>query len=193
MQRYDVPIRTLHFTPGESPVEVPTVITEMEKHAMALGFDFAEEALREGNPPVGAVLIDHESGQLWGAKTDDKTSGDILGHAELRAYGLAKETVGSELDNCTLVTTAQPCNTCTSPYAEGKIGKIIYAAPRKKIFEVSGIMRARRINMDDLLEDGHTDTYVTEGYESERSLDLFAVYGILRATRVSQETSKAIS
>lgn len=188
MYRYEVPLQTLHYTHNERPVEVPTEISEMEKHAMALGFDFAEEALREGNPPVGAVLIDHESGQLWGAKTDDNTSGDILGHAELRAYGLAKDTVGRELENCTLVTTAQPCNTCTSPYAEGKIGKIIYAAPRKKIFEVSGIMRARKINMGDLLEDGQTDTFVTEGYEADRSLDLFAVYGILRATRILQET-----
>lgn len=180
-----IELRTTHYYRDLSYVHSQTAgepyITELENTAMDMAMKLGEEALADGNPPVGAVLIDNKAGQTWGAKTVDKTTPRLLAHAEIRAYEAAQPTVGDDLTGCTLVTTAQPCNTCTSPYAEGKIGKIIYAAPRWAIYQVSGIMRRRSINMHELLIDGDTETVVVEGYRAEQALGTFALYGLLRS------------
>ena len=175
-----VELRSTHYRRDGSFVSVEAEITEIEQRAMDMCFELGEEALKDANPPVGAVLIDHERGLVHGARTVDKTEPNILGHAEIRAYSVLQPDIGKHLRGCTLVTTAQLCNTCTAPYAEGKIGRIVYAAPRWAVFKVCGLMRPRQINMHDLLVDGDTDTVVTEGYGADRALASFAIWGALR-------------
>lgn len=177
MARLDIPSVELSanlYLPDGSVTPVEAEISDLEKKAMEMCLELGETALQEGNPPIGAVLLDRKHNLVHGSgMTVDKTVPTILGHAELRAYMNAEQTVGDNLRECTLVTTAQPCNTCTSPYAEGKIGKIIYAAPRSTIFEVSGLMRPRKINMHDLLADGATETVVIEGFSANQALKKF--------------------
>ena len=174
-----VELSSTHYFPDASFVQIEPYLTEMERDAMQMCFDLSEAALESGNPPVGAVLIDNERGYVQGARTVDKTEPNILGHAEIRAYDMLRPIVGKQLQGCSLVTTAQPCNTCTAPYAEGNIGRIVYAAPRWAINQVCGLMRPRAINMHDLLVDGDTDTVVIAGYNSKRSLGNFAMWGAL--------------
>ena len=180
-----VEIRTTHYyRDGEFVFghASEAYVTEMEQRAMDICFTLGEQALQDGNPPIGAVLINNETGQFWGAKTIDKTTPKLLGHAEVLAYEMAHSNndVSDDLRNCTLVSTAQPCNTCISPYAEGKIGKVVYAAPRWAIFQLAGIMRKRTINMHELLLDGDTETLVIEGYQAEKCLGNFALWKILK-------------
>src|ERR1019366_8271812 len=101
-----------------------------EKAALERCIVLGNEAVLEGNPPIGAVWIDNKRGLVWEAKTTDKTNPRLHGHAEILGYRLAEDIVKDELASCTLVTSAEPCVTCTSTLAEGKIGRIIYAAPR---------------------------------------------------------------
>lgn len=170
----EVPVTTYHYRPDR---QVPTIerteISQIHVEAMEYAFALAKESLEEGNPPVGAVLIDNESGDSWAAKTTDYSNPDILGHAELRSYSNAKKVIGRDMSGCTLVTTAQPCSTCTPPYAEGEIKRVVYAAPRPLVFAAINTMRPRLHNMPDLLFDGKTDTLVTEGLMASRSLELF--------------------
>lgn len=170
----------VHFDRDRQIRLVDAEPTDEETTAMSLCLELADQALRAGNPPVGAILLDNKSGLLWGAQTIDKTQPHLIGHAETRAYLQAQPTVGDDLSEATLVTTAQPCNTCTTPYAEGKIGRIIYAMPRPVIFAVCGIMRPREINMPDLLRDGDTETTVIAGHQSQEALALFGRYAMLR-------------
>lgn len=172
---------------GVTPVEAE--ISDLEKRSMELCLELGELALQDGNPPIGAVLLDRKRNLVYGSGTTiDKTVPTILGHAEIMAYRKAEPTVGDDLRECTLVTTAQPCNTCTSPYAEGKIGKIIYAAPRSAIFEVSGLMRPRKINMHELLVDGATETTVVEGFGANQSLKKFARWRKMQDARIASGT-----
>jgi tRNA(adenine34) deaminase len=161
-------------------------VLPIEHDAMKLALSSGRQAGLDGNPPVGAVLIDHDSGKSWGAKTIDKTSGVLLDHAEIRVYGMAAETVGDDLSNCSLVTTAQPCNTCTSPYAEGKIGRIVFAAPRAAIFAATEIMRPRKLNMHELLVDGDTHTQVIGGYMGRQALKNFIAWSEMRQATSTQ-------
>ncbi|HEX5744495.1 MAG TPA: deaminase [Candidatus Saccharimonadales bacterium] len=170
-------VTATHYTPDGSFRVVEADLSELEMHAMDMSMDLAEQALRGGNPPVGAVLIDLGSEQVWGASTSDKTERHIMAHAEMRAYDQAQPTVGDELEDCVLVTTSQPCTSCTPPYVEGKIGRIIYAAARSEVWPVTGIMRPRNINMHELLVDGKTDTTVIGGYRAEEALAKFALWG----------------
>lgn len=165
-----------HYLPDGSFQAVEAKLLEPEIHAMDTAFDLADQALQSGNPPVGAVLLDRERSLLWAASTADKTDNHIvIGHAEVRAYHLAQPTVGDRLEDCTLVTTCQPCSSCTPPYAEGKIGRIIYAASRTAVWETTNyrLMRSRRINMHELLADGATDTVVIGGYRQTTALAKF--------------------
>ncbi|HSX17620.1 MAG TPA: deaminase [Patescibacteria group bacterium] len=174
--------RATLYLPDRQVLPVEAELTEAEEEAMALCLAMGRSALTRGNPPVGAVLLDNERGLSWGAMTIDKTTPHILGHGEVRAYGQAHEVVGDQLQNCTLVTTAQPCNTCTCPYAEGQIGRIVFAAPRSAIYAVSGLMRPREINMPDLLRDGNTTTVVMQGHRARDALASFATWGELHRT-----------
>jgi tRNA(adenine34) deaminase len=175
-------LQATHYLPDGGFHTVEPDISDLERHAMDMSMDLAEQALRGGNPPVGAVLIDRASEQLWGASTSDKTDKHIMAHAEMRAYDQAQPTVGDELADCVLVTTSQPCTSCTPPYVEGKIGKIIYAASRGDVWPITGIMRPRSINMHELLVDGRTDTVVIGGYRADEAIAKFAVWGSQYAT-----------
>lgn len=150
---------------------------------MAVVFDLAEEALQNGNPPIGAVYYDRATGDRWGARTTDKTTRKINGHAEINVYDLAHLTVGDDLSSGILLSTARLCSSCTPPYAEGNIGRIITAAPRRLVFPLTGLMRARKINMHELLEDGATDTVSVKNYELDRALELFALYAQMNNKR----------
>jgi len=158
--------------------------TELENAAMDLCHQLADEALEAGNPPVGAVLVNNRSGEVWGARTNDKTERNLFGHGEILAYMIAQPSIGNDLSDMTLVTSAQPCNTCTPPLAEGGIRRIVYAAPRPLVFAVCGIMRNREINMADLLQDGKTNTEVIAGYRAGEALSRFVLYGELRGWEV---------
>ncbi len=159
---------------------IPTELSPQEEEAMQWCVALGRQALDAGNPPVGAVLLDNESGDSWGDFTVDKSSRDLRGHAEHGVYGQAQPIVGNDLRDCTLVTTAVLCNTCATPYAEGKIGKIICGVTREAVWEVAGIMRPRRINMHDLLLDGDIDTTVTIGVQAEAILQNFVKWAQLR-------------
>ncbi len=174
---YDPAMQAFHYRLDGTVETIEPVVHEVEKMAMDLAFRFAELALEEGNPPVGSVLIVDDGMHIFGGKTHDKTTGKINGHAEIVAYEDAHQAVGDDLSSSTLVSTAALCSSCTPPYAEGKINKIVTSAPRRFVWQLSGIMRPRQINMHELLIDGQTDTISIINYNLERSLGLFAIYG----------------
>ncbi|HLZ14487.1 MAG TPA: deaminase [Candidatus Saccharimonadales bacterium] len=177
-----VPETATLFLPGYYTVHDPpgAEVTDSERAAMERCLELGHIAMRNGNPPIGAVLLDHKSDQSWEAVTDDKTTGNLLGHAELNAYIAARATVGGDLRSCTLVTTAQPCTTCIGPLAEGKLGRVVFAAPRREIRLVSRLMRTRIYDMDDSLWDGDTTTMVLRGHLASDALRQFAIWPALR-------------
>jgi tRNA(Arg) A34 adenosine deaminase TadA len=156
-----------------------THLSNAELQAMDTALRRADDALASGNPPVGAVLLDRERGLGWEAATSDKTEGHLTtGHAEIVAYNMAQPTVKDELGECTLVTTCQLCSSCAPHFAEGKIGRIVYAASRREVWQATGgqRMRQRYLNMHHALNDGETETTVVGGVQRTEALGKFTFW-----------------
>jgi tRNA(Arg) A34 adenosine deaminase TadA len=191
---YDAAVQAFHYSPNGRVNRVEPTISPIEKEAMEMAHILAIEALEDGNPPIGAILIVQNGLHIFGAKTQDKTSGKINGHAEIIAYEDAHEAghLTDDLSEATLVSTAALCSSCTPLYAEGKIGRVITAAPRRLVFPLTGIMRSRNINMHEMLADGNTDTISVINYDLKRSLGLFALYGREKRHVVPDDVNKSL-
>ena len=89
----------------------------------------AETALRQGDVPVGAVLLD-EAGNIVGRGWNTREAKqDPLGHAELMAIREASATLGSwRLNPLTLVVTLEPCVMCAGALVAARVGKIVFGA-----------------------------------------------------------------
>src|SRR5512140_531793 len=98
--------------------------TEWMEEAFAL----AAEAAREGEIPVGAVVVNAD-GVIIGRGRNCREAGDPLGHAEITAIREAAASVdGWRLDGTTLVVTLEPCAMCAGAIVNARIPTLIFAA-----------------------------------------------------------------
>ncbi|TXJ04321.1 MAG: nucleoside deaminase [Aeromicrobium sp.] len=116
------------------------------RRALAL----AQEAVSDGDVPVGAVVLD-VSGQIIGeGRNIRERDGDPSGHAEIVALRDAAATLGSwRLDDCTLVVTLEPCAMCAGALVGARISHLVFGAFDEKAGAVSSVwdlVRDRRLN-----------------------------------------------
>jgi tRNA(adenine34) deaminase len=88
---------------------------------MALALCEARKALREGEVPVGAVIV--KDGELL-SKAYNRTGKHPLYHAELLAM---MEVSPEELEGATLYVTMEPCVMCSGAVVLGKLKEVIFA------------------------------------------------------------------
>lgn len=118
--------------------------------AMALALDEARRALRTGDVPVGAVVLD-ETGRVIGRGCNEReASGDPTAHAEVLALRAAASTRGSwRLDGATLVVTLEPCTMCAGALVLARVQRLVYGADDPKAGAVGSlwdVVRDRRLN-----------------------------------------------
>lgn len=112
----------------------------------------AEEALREGEIPVGAVVV---SRGMIIAKTHNMTERlvDVTAHAEMLALTAAERWLGGKyLSGCTLYVTVEPCVMCAGALSWSQIERVVYGASDEK--------RGYTVYAPDAL---HAKTQVTAG------------------------------
>ena len=97
--------------------------------AIALG----ERAGKQGDVPVGAVVLD-ERGTVIGRGRNRREAGhDPLAHAEIEAMREAAQARGDwNLADCTLVVTLEPCPMCAGAILNAQIPRVVWAAPAPK-------------------------------------------------------------
>ncbi|MEZ5423094.1 MAG: nucleoside deaminase [Pyrinomonadaceae bacterium] len=97
-------------------------------------------AKERGDNPVGAVLaIDGES--IAEGIEAGRTKADITCHAEVEAIREAlRAGRGSDLSNCVLVTTHEPCILCSYVIRHHSIGVVVFAIATGEIGGVSSRM-----------------------------------------------------
>jgi tRNA(adenine34) deaminase len=84
----------------------------MHQHFMSLALREAEQAFREDEVPVGAVIV-HEGRVVASAHNQREQLHDPTAHAEMIAITQAAESLRSwRLDGCTLYVTLEPCPMC---------------------------------------------------------------------------------
>ena len=99
---------------------------------MEEAFALAEEAARDGEIPIGAVVVDRD-GRIIGRGRNRRESGDPLGHAEMFAIAEAAKTLGDwRLEGTTMVVTLEPCAMCAGALVNARVERLIYAAPDPK-------------------------------------------------------------
>jgi len=92
-------------------------------------FRLAEEAERDGEAPIGAVIVEDATGRILGRGRNRRESGDPLGHAEILAIGEAARARGDwRLSGTTMVVTLEPCAMCAGAIVNARIDRLIFGA-----------------------------------------------------------------
>ncbi len=88
----------------------------------------AEQAAREGEVPVGAIVV--RDGQVLGRGHNQvERLQDATAHAEILALGAASGQTGSwRLDGATLYVTLEPCTMCCGALLLSRVQTVVYGA-----------------------------------------------------------------
>ena len=95
---------------------------------MTQALELAEQAGRQGDVPVGALVVRHGEivGRGYNRREQDS---DPCAHAEvlaLREAGRALDTW--HLEDCELYVTLEPCTMCAGAIVSARIGRLVFGA-----------------------------------------------------------------
>jgi tRNA(adenine34) deaminase len=103
-----------------------------DEYFMRRALQEAELAYREGEIPVGAVVV---SQNRIIARTHNltETLTDVTAHAEMQAITASANLLGGKyLNECALYVTVEPCVMCAGALGWSQIGKVVYGASDEK-------------------------------------------------------------
>lgn len=103
-----------------------------EEKYMELALALAEEAAREGEVPVGCVIV-HDARVVGQGRNRREVGRSALAHAELEAIEQACATLGGwRLWACTMYVTLEPCPMCAGAIINARIPKVVCGARDRK-------------------------------------------------------------
>ena len=107
------------------------------RHALTL----AEQAGREGEVPVGAVLV--RDGKLVGEGWNRPIqNNDPSAHAEIKALRAAGDNIANyRLCHTTLYVTLEPCTMCAGAIIHARSARVIYGAADPKTGAVESLAK----------------------------------------------------
>ena len=90
----------------------------------------AEEAIKEGNSPFGAILIDENGNIIEKAHNTAKSMCNPVLHAEINLITKACKKLNTrDLSKYCIMSNAWSCSMCMSACIKAKIQNFIYGAP----------------------------------------------------------------
>ncbi|MEK6928223.1 MAG: nucleoside deaminase [Nanoarchaeota archaeon] len=95
-----------------------------DEYFMCIALEEAEIALKEGNWPIGCVIV-HENKIIAKAHNLTNTTKDEFNHAEMLALKLAQKTIAENPKEITLYTTFEPCPMCFGAILLHKIKRVV--------------------------------------------------------------------
>lgn len=116
-------------------------MNEQDEYWMRRAMALAEQAEREGEVPVGALVV-HQGrciGEGWNRSIG---SHDATAHAEIMALREAGLTLGNyRLLDCTLYVTLEPCMMCAGAMVHSRIRRLVYGAFDAKTGAVDSVLK----------------------------------------------------
>jgi tRNA(adenine34) deaminase len=99
---------------------------------MQLALDLARQAAKNGEVPVGAIIV-KDSVIIGRGSNAPIGLHDPTAHAEVIAMRQAAQHLGNyRLVDCTLYVTLEPCAMCSGAMQHARIAKLIYGASDPK-------------------------------------------------------------
>jgi len=110
----------------------PPALSNMEEW-MEIAMSLARDAQKDGDVPVGAIVLDPEGNVIGRGRNRREIDGDPVGHAEIVALRDAANHMGHwRLDGCTMVVTLEPCVMCAGALVNARVSRLVYGARDKK-------------------------------------------------------------
>ena len=106
-------------------------ITEQDKAFMREAIRLANESLKRGGGPFGAVIV--KDGEIVAKSANSVTiDNDPTAHAEVNTIRKASRRLGTfDLSGCTIYTSCEPCPMCLGAIYWSHIDHIFYGNTRK--------------------------------------------------------------
>lgn len=99
---------------------------------MQRALDEARAALKEGEIPIGCVIVCKDR-IIARAHNLTETLCDVTAHAEMQAITAAANQLGGKyLTDCTLYVTVEPCVMCAGAIGWAQIPRIVYGTTDEK-------------------------------------------------------------
>ena len=100
---------------------------------MRLVMQEVDEAIKEGNSPFGAILIDENGNVVEKAHNTAKSMGNPILHAEINLISKACKKLNTmDLSKYCIMSNAWSCSMCMSACIKAKIQNYIYGAPSEE-------------------------------------------------------------
>lgn len=100
---------------------------------MRMALQQAQQALREDEVPVGAVIVQGGVRVVAAAYNQREQLRDPTAHAEMVAITQAADSLGDwRLEGCTLYVTLEPCPMCAGAILQARIPTVVYGATDPK-------------------------------------------------------------
>ena len=154
---------------------------------MEVALEEARQAAREGEVPVGAVVV-HEGELLARDHNRSIQRSDPTAHAEILALRRAGEILSNyRLTGAGLYVTLEPCAMCAGALVWARVGLLVYAAPDLKAGAVSsrvGLLKPGLFN--------HAPQVVSGIREAEARALLQGFFSRLRTNRGTGKRSEDV-
>lgn len=142
---------------------IPNKQQRIDEGYMSQALTLAENALHQGEVPVGAIVVLGER-TLGVGENRCEMDHDPSAHAEVIAIKAAARQIGaSRLDGATLYVTLEPCLMCCGILLQARIARLVFGAREPRTGGVVSIHDALRLP-------GVTHhVAITEGVHAEQS------------------------
>ena len=106
---------------------------------MAEALALARQAGREGEVPIGAIIV--KDGEIVGSGWNRNIGlNDPSAHAEIMAMRDAGKRLGNHrLPGCSLYVTLEPCPMCAGAMIHGRLARVVYGADDPKTGAAGGV------------------------------------------------------
>jgi tRNA(Arg) A34 adenosine deaminase TadA len=123
----------------EAEVTAQDEATEADRELLRQAIKVADDAVRHGNHPFGALLTDSDGQVVLTAENTVVTDDDVTGHAETNLVRHASRTIGrTGLADYTLYTSCEPCAMCSGAIYWAGIHRVVYALAETSLLALTG-------------------------------------------------------
>ena len=113
------------------------IITEQDKTFMREAIRLADESVKNGGGPFGAVIV--RNGEIVAGSANSVTrDNDPTAHAEVNTIRQACRKLGTfDLSDCVIYTSCEPCPMCLGAIYWARIKKVYYGNTKKDAAEIN--------------------------------------------------------